>query len=372
MLVTSGVSFAVVLMFMQIGFRNALFDNTVQLAKLFKADLFLVSKARYNLPSEQRFDQLFLDRAKSLPGVADVLPIYIERSQTEIRTVGHISRAIRVVAVPLYGQVFADAQLDQARARLSDGRTGFLDRRTKRYYGFDMNRAENLREQAIELGSKSLALVDYVEVGTDFVHDGTIIVAESAVPHYFPFRNAGSNPLGTVDIGLVQLSGTTDLEATLAAVRDIAPNEIDVLSKQQIIDREIHFWATATPIGIIFTVGTIVGLVVGTIICYQILFTDITDHIAEFATLKAMGYGTGYFSILILQQSLLLTLLGFLPGWLVTYGLYELLSRTTGLVMLLTPARIGLVFFLTLGMCLVSGLLAVRKLLLADPASLFR
>ncbi len=242
----------------------------------------------------------------------------------------------------------------------------------KRYYGFDMKSAERLSGQAIELSGKSLQLINYIEVGTDFVHDGTIFVSETAIPHYFPFRNGGENPLNIVDIGLVQLTPGSDRAAVLKGLRAIAPEEIDVLTKKELIAREIRFWATATPIGIIFSVGTIMGLVVGTIICYQILFTDITDHIAEFATLKAMGYSSRYFTMLILQQSVFLTLFGFLPGWLVTYGLYGLLSRTTGLVMLLTPPRIGLVFALTLVMCLVSGLLAVRKLILADPASLFK
>ncbi len=114
------------------------------------------------------------------------------------------------------------------------------------------------------------------------------------------------------------------------------------------------------------------GLVVGTIICYQILFTDITDHIAEFATLKAMGYGSMYFLRLVLQQSIYLTILGFVPGLMITYLLYQLLAKTTGLMMIFTPGRIGLVFLLTLGMCVVSGLLAVRKLWSADPASLFK
>ncbi len=103
-LASGGVAFAVILMFMQIGFRNALFDNTVQVAKLLKADLFLVSRARYNLPSEQRFDRVVLDRAKSIEGVQDVYPIYIERSMTELRVIGHTSRSIRVVGVPGQGR----------------------------------------------------------------------------------------------------------------------------------------------------------------------------------------------------------------------------------------------------------------------------
>ena len=113
------------------------------------------------------------------------------------------------------------------------------------------------------------------------------------------------------------------------------------------------------------------GLVVGAIICYQIQFTDISEHMPEFATLKAMGYGTSYFWSIILCQSFYLACLGFLPGLLVSYGLYSMLAESSGLVMSMTWERILLVWGLTLVMCLVSGALAIRKLFGTDPASLF-
>lgn len=371
-LASGGVGFAVVLMFMQIGFRNALFDNTVQLAKILKGDLFLVSQARYNLPSEQRFDHLYLERAKGTAGVRAVVPIYLERSLTELRVIGNTSRSIRVVGVPIEGTVFVSPKLDEMRALIEDGQSALLDRRTKRPYGFEQRDLNKLQSQDVELSGKKIRMVDWIEVGTDFVHDGTLIVSEAAITHYFPLRNGMKNPLKAIDIGLIQVENFKELESVRAQLQQIAPRELDVLTKQEIIDREIGFWSTATPIGVIFTVGTVMGLVVGTIICYQILFTDITDHIAEFATMKAMGYSTFYFFKLVLEQSIYLTLFGFLPGWLITFGLFQLLSRTTGLIMLLTPSRIGFVFLLTLVMCVTSGLLAVRKLWSADPANLFK
>lgn len=370
-LTAGGVGFAVVLMFMQIGFRNALFDNTVQLAKLLRADLFVVSRARYNLPSEQRFDRVVLDQIRSVDGIAAILPVYIERSITELRVLGRPSRSIRVVGVPIEGNVFQAEAHNQQRLALRDGRSALLDRRTKRPYGFERSRLEVLRSQEVELSGRAIRMVDWVDIGTDFVHDGTLVVSDRAVVHYFPFRNGTNDPLGIVDLGLVQLETGADLQQSKRMIQERSNGEWEVLTKSEIIQREIRFWGTATPIGIIFTVGTVMGLVVGTIICYQILFTEVTDHMAEFATLKAMGYGSGYFFWLVLYQSLYLTLLGFAPGLLAAYGFYRLLAQSTGLVMLLTPYRIGLVLGLTLFMCIVSGLLAVRKLWSADPANLF-
>lgn len=371
LLASAGIGFAVFLMFMQIGFRNALFDNTVQLARLLKADFFLVSPARYNLPSEQRFDRLWLDRARAVEGVQRIVPVYIERSITQLRVVGNKSRSIRAVGIPLEPGVVEPAEWQPLLAMLSDGRTALLDRRTKPSYGFARGDVQSLRQQEVELSGKQLRIIDQISIGTDFVHDGTLMFSDRAMAHYFPMRNPGGDPLQLVDLGLVQLAEGADLGKVRRALQSLTGSRLDVLSRSQIIAREIHFWATATPIGIIFTIGTLMGLVVGVIICYQILFTEINDHMAEFATLKAMGYRNNYFFGLILQQALYLTLFGFLPGLLATLGAFAILGDSTGLVMRMTAGRMALVFGLTLVMCLTSGLIALRKLIQTDPASLF-
>jgi putative ABC transport system permease protein len=371
LLSTGGVGFAVLLMFSQIGFRNGLFDSTVQLAKIMAADLVVVSSAKYNLPSEQRFDRSLLRRTLQCEGVQSVQPIYLERAGTELRVLGRTSRSIRVIGVPLEGRVFSEEAMDTLRAEIARPNTALLDRRTKGMYGLERADRERLRQQEVELSGKQLNFVDYVEIGTDFVHDGSLVMSDQSFASYFPWRNSGGDPLATVDFGLIRLTADASAAEVTQRLKALAPQEWDVLSKQQIIDREIRFWGTATPIGIIFTVGTLMGLVVGTIICYQIIFTDISDHMAEFATLKAMGYSKIYFLQLVVGQALYLTLLGFFPAALLSYGLYHLLTETTGLIMQMTPQRIATVFFLTLLMCLSGGLLAVRKLNASDPASLF-
>ena len=137
------------------------------------------------------------------------------------------------------------------------------------------------------------------------------------------------------------------------------------------LDREIDFWNRQTPIGMIFFVGSMMGFAVGVIICYQILFTSIHDSMSEFATLKAMGYPNRYFVGLVIRQSIYLSLTGFIPALIFSYGMFRLIEIFVGLPMLLTLPRIGLVLALTVLMCLISGLLALRKLINADPASLF-
>jgi putative ABC transport system permease protein len=147
--------------------------------------------------------------------------------------------------------------------------------------------------------------------------------------------------------------------------------DVEVLNKSAIIAREKATWQKATPAGYIFTMGVAVGFVIGIFICYQILYTDISDHLAQLATMKALGYHNRDLVRLVLTQAVLLGMIGFMPAVLMTFGLYSLLTAITGIVTKLTLGRIAFVFALTLGMCFVSGLLAVRKALAVDPAELF-
>lgn len=372
LLASSGIGFAVVLMFMQIGFLNGLFDSTVQILRLLDADLVIMSPARYTVPSEQRFNYGLLHRARSANHVVSVQPIYIDRSMSEIRVIGHVSRSIRAIGVPLEGNVFLDAKMNTRCRMLTDVDFALVDRKSKEKYGFEKYDLQKLRDQEAELSGRKVELKDWVEIGTDFVYDGSLILSDRGVEHFFPFRNGTKPPLAAVDLGLVKLTKGADSLQVQAELQSILGGAIHVYDRESLIRREIGFWATNTPIGIIFTIGTVMGLFVGVIICYQILFTDIHDHLAEFATLKAMGYGPYYFLRFVMLQSFYLSVFGFLPGWLVSWFLYIWLADLTGLVMMLTVYRVLLVFCLTFLMCTVSGALAVRKLWAADPATLFK
>ncbi|MBM3963756.1 MAG: FtsX-like permease family protein [Planctomycetes bacterium] len=372
LLSASGIGFAVVLMFTQIGFLNGLFDSAVEILRLLDADLVILSPARYTVPSEQRFDYGLIERAKSLEGVASATPLYIDRALAEVRVIGHVSRSIRVIGAPRGEPIFKDPEMNRRCQSLTDRAMGLLDRRSKEKYGFEKKDVAKLNHQEIELSGKRIQLIDWLTIGTDFVYDGTLVINKEGVEYFFPMRNGGRPPLAAVDLGLVRVSDRKQSEKVRTELADRLGSSVQVLSHQSLIYREIGFWATNTPIGVIFTIGTVMGLLIGVIICYQILFTDIQDHLAEFATLKAMGYNGSYFFRFVMAQSFYLSLIGFIPGLIISWGLYYVLSEWTGLVMRLTPSRILLVAGLTFLMCAMSGILAVRKLWSADPATLFK
>lgn len=369
-LASTGVGFAVVLMFMQIGFRNALLDSNVQIFQLFKADLIMISRARYNFSTEQRFDSKLLKQAAAQADVTNINRLYIERGTASVQVAGQRARPIRVVAMQLSKEFFQDPDLAEQLMIADQQSSGLLDRRSKREYGFAES-AELLAQQHIELNGRQLSLAGLFTLGTDFAHDGTILISPRLLPQYFPWRNRHGPPLEVLDIGLIQARAGVDHRALRDRLRLLAPRQIEVHLTQDLRQRELRFWSRSTPIGVIFGIGTFMGLVVGAIICYQIQFTDISEHMPEFATLKAMGYRPAYFWSVILCQSLYLACLGFIPGLVISAGLYWTLAEFSGLVMQMTPRWAAAVWGLTVAMCVVSGVLAIRKLFGADPASLF-
>ncbi|MGL6282826.1 MAG: FtsX-like permease family protein, partial [Microcoleaceae cyanobacterium] len=173
------------------------------------------------------------------------------------------------------------------------------------------------------------------------------------------------------DIGVIQLSAGADEAAILGAMRQYLPKDVWVFSRQEFFSWEQKYWKESTPIGFIFTLGAAMGFVVGVVIVYQILYTDVADHLPEYATLKAMGYSDAYFFLLVLQEAFLLAILGYLPSLFVANILYGLAYNATSLPMAMTLTRALRVFLLTLIMCILSGAIAMRKLQEADPADIF-
>jgi putative ABC transport system permease protein len=208
-------------------------------------------------------------------------------------------------------------------------------------------------------------------MGTDFINDGSLIMSAQNFAGYCPHFAEGDDPLSRVTLGIVRLSPNADLEQVKARLQANLPGDVTVYTKQEFIDHELSFWEASSPIGFIFSLGVIIGFVVGVIICYQILYADVSDHLGEFATLKAMGYRTPYFMSFVLWESLYLSVLSFIPALAVSLALYYGLTAYTGLIMILNVPRAAFVFALTVSMCVVSGCLAIRKVRSADPADLF-
>ena len=369
-LAISGIGFAVILMFQQRGFRHALFDSTVAVVEAMDADIIVVNRSRFALTSELRFGRDLLDIAASQPGVKTALPLYMENQFARFRTSGRRARPIRVVAFDFSQPMLRDqhdAVIPEFQS-LGAPATALMDRYSRESYGIHLTNHE-IQVQDAELNGKHLNIIGFFQLGRDFAHEGNLLMSTENFVNYFPFRAA--DPLEQVDLGTIRIHPEVEPETMVEILQHKLGDSVAVLTKQQYIEKEKEFWANNTPIGVIFAVGAIMGFVVGTIICYQILANDISEHLAEFATLKAMGYENSYFFGLVLRQAVILSLLGFVPGLVFSWLLFQLNSGFTGLLMHMTFDRVLFVLALTMIMCMISGLLAMRKLLAADPANLF-
>jgi len=143
------------------------------------------------------------------------------------------------------------------------------------------------------------------------------------------------------------------------------------LTKADALQRDVEYWDAGTPVSVVVGIGMLMGFVVGIVICYQILYTEIADHLPQFATLRAMGFSRRYLMAVVLCEAVLLALVAFAPSLLMGQILYGVLASASGLLLKLTLPRITFVLTLTLAMCASAGLLALRRVLQADPAELF-
>lgn len=365
-LAAGGVGFAVLLMFMQLGFRNGMLDSNVAFLQALDADLIVASAARYTLSVSEPFPRHRLVQALAIPGVSAAYPLYIETRQSAIvNPIDGVARPIRVVAMGVDDRVLQLPEVEAQQALLRLPRTVLIDRRNRPDFGPISDQGE------LDLSGRTVRVVGQFRLGTDFANDGNLITSAETLALLFPRRYGLGNPLDQVDLGLVKLEPGANSRDAQRALAERLPGDVNVYLKREYVDQELGFWRSSTPVGFIFGLGLVLGFAVGVVICYQILYTDIADHLAEFATLKAMGYPLSYFVRVVLEEALWLSLLGFVPGLIVSALAYWGLAAATGLLMELNLARVLLILSLTIAMCVVSGCLAIRRLIGNDPAELF-
>jgi putative ABC transport system permease protein len=362
MLISSAaVAFAVLIMFMELGFLNGLYDSQTGLLRALNADLVMVSRGLHILNTHETFPRSRLQQVSGIDGVVGVSPVYLEDRVSLLRNPANgVTYGIRVIGFDVDAPAFENRRIADLCERLRLPMTVLFDRRSRSFFG-PLNAG-----MQTELADRRITVAGVFDLGPDYYYDGNVLAGADTFFTLFPNQSRDQ-----VAIGLIQLRANASESAVLRAIRAAVGPEVEVLTKAEITARERATWQRATPAGYIFTMGVAVGFVIGVFICYQILYTDIADHLSQLATLRAMGYQDRALVRLVLTQSALLGLFGFVPAVGVAFGLYAALTALTGIVTKLTLARVALIAFLTLGMCLVAGALALRKALTADPAELF-
>ncbi len=360
-----GIAFAVLLIMMQLGFRAALFESAVRFHERFNYDIALFSPDSVFIVRPESFSIRRVYQTRSDPDVASVTPIYIFPAIWK-NPWGDGRRSLNAVGFDPSESVLNAKGFDEARPLLKQRDVVLFDSAARPEFGDVRGNFLADGTFSTEVNDREVEVVGLFEMGTSFGIDGTIMTSTDNWLRLFPSRNRND-----VQLGLLKLKDGTDHDEVRDRLRERLPADVLVMTKEQFIERETDYWNRATPIGYVFAFGAIMGLFVGAIIVYQILFADVTEHLSEYATLRAIGYKNSFVAGIVLQQATILGVLGFLPGVIASWFLYGQAAAATSLPLYVTPDRAILVFVLTLGMCAISALLAVRKVATIDPAEVF-
>lgn len=362
---TAGIAFADFLMFFQLGVRDALFDSQVRPYTTLQGDLFLVNKLSDNLQSIKSFSRDNLYQAAGIDGVESVRLLYIGQAGWR-NPDNRASRQIFVYGVDPNQPAFDSPEVNQHLDELKLLNRALFDRGGLPQLGNvpTLLKKENLL--SVQANDLEIQIVGLFTLGSSFSAEGNLLTSDSTFLRLFPQRQANE-----IDVGIVKIKPNASIGRVQEDLRAILPDDLLVLTLDEFAARELAYWATGSPIGYIFGLGVAIGFLVGMVIVYQILYTDVSDHLPEYATLKAMGYSDAYLIGVLIQEALFLAALGFIPGFLLSTGLYALFKSATLLPIAMKLSRATTVLVLTIVMCVGAGAIAMRKLRAADPADIF-
>jgi len=366
----AGVAFAVLLMLLFNGFKNALYDSQTQLLQQLNGDIVIINRLKENMFVPRSFARRRLYQAQALAGVEGAYAIYTSDARWKNPDTKQ-GRPVRVIAYNPDDPVLPLPEIMAQRQALKLPNTALIDRRARAELG--------PRQTGVvtELADRQVRIVGTFSLGTDFAAgNGNLLMSDQNFLRYFANRGPEEDQrsFATADIGLIKLAPGVSPDTMVDLLRQRLPQDVLVLPKygpEGFIQRERRYWEKNTNIGFIFSLLTAMGFVVGIILVYQILYTDVADHWSEYATLKAMGYTDRFLFTVVMQEAIMLSVLGFIPGLLVSLLLYRLGADITGLMFNLTLERAVSLYVLTFMMCLVAGSLAVRKVQRTDPAEVF-
>ena len=361
----AGIAFADILMFMQLGFRDALYYSNVRFHSSLQGDIVLINSQSSAVLAMRSFSQRRLYKALDLPAVQSVHPIYLDYTVWKNPVTGR-PRSILIFGMNPENNLVNLPGVQENLDKLKLPDVVLFDRSSRVEYGPIAANYEEGKTVIAEVRRRRIKVGGLFTLGASFGADGNLITSDINFLRIFNNRQPG-----LIDIGLIRLKPGADVKVVVQELQNYLPNEVNVLTKQEFIDFERNYWANSTAIGFIFTLGTVMGFIVGTVIVYQILYTEVADHLAEYATLKAIGYTQNYLLTVILQEALLLAVLGYFPGIIFALFMYKTAREATLLPVFMSFDRAVMVLILTMIMCIISGAIAVRKLRSADPADIF-
>ena len=361
----AGVAFAILLVFMQLGIMGALNNSTIAPFSLLRGDILISSTDGNTLTDSGNVARARMYQALGVAGVKSAAPVYIGTLPLSLEDGS--SAALLAFGIDTAQPEYTAPRIVQQLELLKTENTALLDKGSR---GVPADIFESITPDTpftFEINGQTMNAIGTITVGGGFLADGTMVVSDQTFLRFSPSRVGGA-PSHI----LVQVADGARIETVVTRLQAALPaDSVKVQTMQDAAAADLAFMSSERPTGIIFGFGVLMGIIVGLVIVYQVLSTDVADHLKEYATFKAMGYDHPFFLGVVFEEALILAIFGFIPGFLAALGLYNALVSVTGLPVIMQPSTAILIFFGTLAACSLSGAIATRRLVAADPADLF-
>jgi len=354
-----GISFCILLIFMQLGFYGAAETNATQIYDALDFDLVVHSPQYIYLAHPGTFPRGRLEQLRSIDGVQSVIPVWSDVGEWRNPDT-RVSWHIFALGLEPAQRPFRDEALDEQLPLLITPDDALVDSVSRPEHGHLVPGVTS------ELQHHRIRIVGRYSIGGGFLAGSTLIVSRDTFLRAFE-RASANEPT----IGLVKLAPGTSSARLVQEANKILWPVATALTREELSAADRHYWLKIKPIGLMFTSGVLIALLAGGVVLYQVLASEVQNRLREYATLKALGYGDRHVYGVIVRQALIFCGIGFAPAFVFALSLNALLRTQAMVPVTMAPSRVISVLLLTSAMCLSATFLALRKLRRADPADLF-
>lgn len=353
------ISFSVTLIFMQLGILGAVLKGATLIYDQLNFDIILISQKSLEVSFTKPFSRQQLYRINGFKNVANTAPVYISFADWQ-NIENNTPNSILVLAAPLDKQIFKSSEINQQRNILQQQDTVLFNRLSADDFGsINIGLTTELKKRRVKVGG--LFTMD-----NSFRFNGSVLMSDQNFKRFYPKR-----ALYEISLGLVTLESGADINSIIAQIRNFIPRNILILSRVEVERRDQHYWLTSTSIGIIVSFGVLTAFLVGAVIVYQVLNADVMERLPEYATLKALGYSNQKLATIVIKQSIIVAILGYITGLFFALGVYQIMRSATSLPVQMSITNILLILFLTLLMCNISAIISLQKVIKLDPSDVF-
>jgi putative ABC transport system permease protein len=354
----TGVAFAVALVYVQVGLFIGLLANASVTIDRMDADLWVVARNTPNVDFANPFPESYLQRVRSVAGVerADDLLVWF----ATVSLPGGAKESAVIYALRDFSRWNLPWKVLEGDPRdLRRGRYVMLDESATRRFGpfsvgdhreFSGHRLKVIgrTSEARSFTTSPIAFLDYR-------------IAQSLSPEELDRR--------TTYI-VVKLAPGADARTVAAEIRRRLPYH-DVHTRAEWSKLSRDYWIESTGLGLTMFLTVSLGCLVGVIVVAQTLYTSTTEHLSEFATVKAIGGRDRDIYGVIIEQASIAACVGYLMGSAATLAAVPLLA-TIDMPLVVRPDLAAIIFVGTLGLCLLASAWSFRRIAALDPAIVFR